>query len=177
MTVKNIYIGCGSDIREGFLHSDIRQMDHIDFVCSAWELSTKIMNVKHIYSRHMLEHLTNAEVNRTLSDWFKALKENASIRIIVPDMDFHAQQWLSAEWNEENYNNKSSDARHSFAGFWGWQEECDPLEEDYNPSYWSVHKSGYNKRRMEFLLNRAGFIKIEIETKNQWHLVATAIKP
>lgn len=171
---KNIYIGCGEDIREGFMHADIRKFDHVDYVCKAWELSIHIQDVNHIYSRHMLEHLTNMEAIHTLSDWFKVLKKKGSIRIIVPDMDFHAKQWLEAEWNEEFENDKWSDASHSFASIYGWQEECDPFEEVYNQSYWSVHKSGYNKKRMKFLLKKIGFKNIEIETKNKWHLVATA---
>jgi predicted SAM-dependent methyltransferase/2-polyprenyl-3-methyl-5-hydroxy-6-metoxy-1,4-benzoquinol methylase len=177
MSEKNVYMGCGPDIREGFIHSDLRKFDHVDIVCNAWELSQHIKDVNHIYSRHMLEHLTNFEADRTLRDWLKALKTNGTIRIIVPDMDFHAKQWLEADWNEETLKNKWSDARHSFAGFWGWQEQCDPWDMEYNNSYWSVHKSGYNKKRMEFLLKRIGYINIEIETKNQWHLVVTATKP
>lgn len=174
---KNIYMGCGPDIREGFMHSDIRDMPHVDIVCTAWELSKHIKDVNHIYSRHMLEHLTNFEADRTLRDWLKSLKTHGTIKIIVPDMNFHAKQWLEAEWDEDSLKNKMSNAQHSFAGFWGWQEECDPWSEDYNPSYWSVHKSGYNKKRMEFLLKRIGYTDINIETKNKWHLVATASKP
>lgn len=177
MKEKNIYMGCGPDIREGFIHCDIRKFDHVDIVCKAWELSSHMLEVDHVYSRHMLEHLTNFEADRALRDWLKSLKTHGTIRVIVPDMDFHAQQWLDATWDEDTLKNQWSDARHSFAGFWGWQEECDPWGDDYNPSYWSVHKSGYNKRRMEFLLKRIGYTNIHIETKNKWHLVATASKP
>lgn len=173
----NIYIGCGEDIREGFLHADIRKFDHVDYVCKAWELSFQLMEINHIYSRHMLEHLTNYEADRTLRDWFKSLKINGTVRIIVPNMDFHAKQWLEAEWTEETLKNKTSDAQHSFAGFWGWQEECDPWAKDYNDSHWSVHKSGYNTKRMKLLLERIGFVNIEIEIKSDIHLVATASKP
>lgn len=173
----NVYVGCGEDIREGFMHIDVRKFKHVDYVCKAWELSSYMMEINHIYSRHMLEHLTNYEADRTLRDWFKALKTNGSIRVIVPNMDFHAKQWLEAEWNEETLKDKESDAQHSFAGFWGWQEECDPWSKDYNESHWSVHKSGYNERRMKLLLERIGFVDVLIEIKNDVHLIATAKKP
>ena len=174
---KNVYIGCGENIREGFIHVDIRDLDHVDYVCNAWELSSHIKEVEHIYSRHMLEHLTNYEADRALRDWFKALKTDGSIRVIVPNMDYHAQQWLRAEWNEETLKNKKSDAQYSFAGFWGWQQQCDPWSSDYDKSHWSVHKSGYNKKRMHLLLKRIGYTNITLEVKNDVHLVATATKP
>ena len=174
---KNIYVGCGPDIREGFIHCDIRKFDHVDIVCKAWELSSFMMEVDHIYSRHMLEHLTNYEADRTLRDWFKALKTNGTIRIIVPDMDFHCRQWLEADWTEEALKEPMSDAKHSFAGLWGWQAECDPWAENYNTTYWDVHKSGYNEKRIKLLLERIGFVDVKTEIKNKWHLVATANKP
>ncbi len=176
MKEKNIYMGCGPDIKDGFIHVDIRDLKNVDIVCNAWELSKHLADVNHIYSRHMLEHLTNSEANRTLQDWFKSLKVGGSIEVIVPNMDFHAQQWLQAEWSEDTINERYSDATYSFAGFWGWQEECDPLKEDYNNSYWSVHKSGYNKKRMKFLLEKIGYENIKIEIKDEVHLVAIASK-
>jgi len=176
MKEKNLYIGCGPDIREGFLHSDIRKMEHIDYVCNAWDISKQIQDINHIYSRHMLEHLTVDEAMLTLKDWFKALKNGGTIRLIVPDLDFHCKQWLEAEWDDDTVSDKWSDATHSLASIYGWQKECDPTKDDYNTSYWDVHKSGYNKKRMLFLLKKIGFINIDIEVKNKWHLVANAQK-
>jgi predicted SAM-dependent methyltransferase/2-polyprenyl-3-methyl-5-hydroxy-6-metoxy-1,4-benzoquinol methylase len=177
MKDKKIYVGCGEDIREGFYHCDIREFNHVDIVCKAWELSSFMMEVEHIYSRHMLEYLTNYEADRTLRDWFKALKTNGTIRIVVPDMDFHCRQWLEAEWTEESLKEPMSDAKHSFAGLWGWQAQCDPWAKDYNTTYWDVHKSGYNEKRIRLLLERIGFVDVKTEIKNKWHLVATANKP
>ena len=177
MKEKKIYMGCGNDFKEDFLHADIRNLPNVDIVCKAWELSQHEIEVDYIYSRHMLEHLTNYEADRTLRDWYKSLKYNGEIEVIVPDMDFHAKQWLDAEWNDEVVKDKWSDAKHSFAGFWGWQEECDPWTQSYNDSYWSVHKSGYNKKRMLWLLERIGYEVINVQVIDKWHLVAKARKP
>lgn len=174
---KNIYIGCGLDIREGFLHADVRKFDHVDIVCNAWELSKHTHEVNHIYSKHMLEYLTNFEADRALRDWFKALKADGTICVIVPDMNFHCHQWLEAQWNEETIKEQMSDAKHSFAGFWGEQAECDPWSKEYSSTYWDVHKSGYNAQRITLLLKRIGYTQITTEIGKKGTLLAQARKP
>ncbi len=173
---QRIYVGCGTDRREGFVHCDTRALEGVDLVCDAWQLSSRVTNVSEVYSRHMLEHLTSMEAEATLRDWHRALKIGGQIYIVVPNLDFHIQQWLDAEWNEESIKNAKSDARYGFAGLFGWQRECNPKLDDYNQSYWDVHKSGYNKKRLKFLLERAGYTDIQLEIKNDIHLVARAIK-
>jgi hypothetical protein len=140
----------------------------------AWELSNHVQNVEEIYSRHMLEHLTSSEVGVTLGDWFKSLTVNGKVYIVVPNLDFHVKQWLNAQWNESSVKDDRSNAVYGLAGIYGWQRECDPRVEDYRPSYWDVHKTGFNQKRMQFLLKNAGFSNINIEIKNDVHLVAVA---
>ncbi len=171
-----VYVGCGNDRREGFIHCDVRHLDGIDIVCPAWQLSRHQSDIQEIYSRHMLEHLTDKEAVATLTDWFKALAVGGSVYIVVPNLDYHIQQWLAAEWNDENYDNSKSAASHGFAGFYGWQRQCDPAVDDYETSYWDVHKSGYNQARLAFLLKRTGFSEVHTEIKNNLHLVAIAVK-
>jgi SAM-dependent methyltransferase len=122
----------------------------------------------------MLEHLTWDEANRTLADWHRALAVGGTVHIVVPDLRVHIDQWNRAEWTEASLLSKKTDARWGFAGFYGWQRHCDPLAPDYDPSYWDVHKSGYDARLMEFLLARHGYGGIEIVTEADVHLIARA---
>lgn len=174
---KALYCGCGEDRRNGYLHCDVRKLPGLNFICNAWEVSKYVRKLTDIYTRHMLEHLTAMEVQATLLDWYKALAIGGKLYIVVPNLDFHIQQWLNAKWNETSLKNKKSNARYGFAGFYGWQRECDPRKPDYNSTYWDVHKSGYNEKNLAFLLKRAGYLDVHTEVKNQVHLVATAIKP
>jgi len=176
MKEKKVYMGYGPDTKEGFIHADIRTFDNVDIVCKAWELSEQIQEVDHIYSRHMLEYLTNFEADRALRDWLKVLKIDGKIEILVPDMDFHAKQWLEAEWNEDTLKDKFSDTQQSFTAIWGKQENCDPWSKEYDTSYKNIIKSGYNKKRILFLLSRIGYENIEIEN-NKDTLIVIATKP
>jgi predicted SAM-dependent methyltransferase len=173
---KSLYVGCGEDRRDGFMHCDTRDLPGVDLVCDAWEVSSYLNQLEEIYSRHMLEHLTSMEADAALIDWHHALKVGGKVYLVVPNLDFHIQQWLDAEWNDETIKDINSDARYGFAGLYGWQRECNPKLDDYNQSHWDVHKSGYNEKRLRYLLQRSGFINIEIEVKGKVHLVAKAEK-
>ena len=171
---SKIYIGCGEDFKDDYIHCDLRALEHVDIVCKAWEVSDKINNLTKIYSRHMLEHLTNQEAILTLKNWYKALKINGELELIVPNFDLRAKQWLECEWNiDEDDTQKEI---WSIAGCWGWQRECDPLKENYNQSYWDVHKSGYNEKRITKLLSKIGFINIKTCVDEKNNLITIAYK-
>jgi len=171
---SRIDVGAGEVTRDGYLRCDLRPLPGVALVCPAWRVSAHCRGLAEIYSRHMLEHLTWDEANRTLADWHRALAVGGTVHIVVPDLRAHIEQWNRAEWSEASLLSKKTDARWGFAGFYGWQRHCDPLAPDYDPSYWDVHKSGYDSRLMEFLLARHGFGEIEIRTDEGVHLVARA---
>lgn len=176
MQIKKLYVGCGEDSREGFLHADTRKLAHVDIVCKAWEISRHINEVEHIYTRHMLEHLTTSEVSMTLKDWYKSLTKGGTLYIVVPNADYHCKQWLKAEWTEETIKDKWSDASWSLAGFHGWQRDMDDIDGTAETAYWDLHKTSFNEKRMKFMLERSGFTDVVTSIKENVHLVATARK-
>ena len=170
---KKVYMGCGTDTREGFIGCDLRPLPGVAISCPAWELSKHAEELQEIFSRHMLEHLTLAEVDYTLRDWHKALALGGVVHVIVPNIEFHIDQWRRAEWTEEAYAVSRSDARYGHAGFYGWQHECNPRARDYSPSYWDVHKTAFNVENMTFFLGRTGFSEVRIQLYGA-HLEAKA---
>lgn len=156
-------VGCGEQEVDGYVGCDLRPLPNVQLACRAWDISEHCSELAEIYSRHMLEHLTLEESQLTLKDWYRALMPGGLVRIEVPNMDFAMKQWGRADWSAEQFNNRYSDARWGFAGFYGWQRECDPREADYNQSYWDVHKSGYTPESMQYFLTEAGFESVEIQ--------------
>lgn len=173
---KYVYIGCGEDRIPGFLHADIRELPGVDIVGPAWALPNYASELDLIYSRHMLEHLTFKEAKLTLRNWLISLKKGGEVYIIVPNADFHCKQWLKAEWSDELLSQKLSNASHASASLWGWQRECDPIHNDYNKSYWDVHKSGYNKKNLRYFLSSLGYTEIKIKIVDKIHIHAIAKK-
>nr|VFJ94294.1 MAG: Methyltransferase domain-containing protein [Candidatus Kentron sp. H]VFJ94838.1 MAG: Methyltransferase domain-containing protein [Candidatus Kentron sp. H]VFK01303.1 MAG: Methyltransferase domain-containing protein [Candidatus Kentron sp. H] len=167
---RRIYVGCGKKRLGGYVHCDVRSLPGVEIVCQAWDLDRYVQGAQEVYSRHMLEHLQFAKVEEFLSAAYRSLKMGGSVKVIVPDMDYHINQWQAAVWRSKQLNNNRSNARHACAGFWGWQGE----KPDDAP-FWDTHKSGFNAASLRYFLGKAGFSKI-VTNAQDGHLTATAIK-
>lgn len=123
-----------------FINMDVRSTNGVDMVGKAWELSSKFEGNKvgYIYTRHVLEHLAEYELEATFADWQKATDCGCVIEIIVPNISFHISQMLFL-------NPGSSAYSHCIAGFNGWQR-CE------GENYWDVHKNIFTEERLLVLL-------------------------
>ncbi|QJR81839.1 class I SAM-dependent methyltransferase [Alteromonas pelagimontana] len=110
----------------------------------------------------VLPYLTSMEADLAMLNWFDMLIIGGRIRLETPDMDFAARQWLQAEWSDDNIKTAESPARKAFAAIWGEQQNGNPRNKNYCEMGQNIYKSGYNARRMELLLIRAGFCETEI---------------
>jgi 2-polyprenyl-3-methyl-5-hydroxy-6-metoxy-1,4-benzoquinol methylase len=173
---SKFHVGCGNDILQEYINVDVRQLPGVELVCKAWELSMYTQSASEIYSRHVLEHLTLAEVECTLNDWFDALSIGGVIKGIVPNITYHIEQWNRATWTPNEYEDMKSNTRWGFAGFYGWQREADPSKSDYNSTYWDIHKSAFNEDNITFLLQKAGFSNISTQIVDEVHLHFEATK-
>ena len=160
-----IEFGCGeTPTKPGFLTCDIRDLPGIDFVCVAWDIDQHVAaeSVEEIFSRHFFEHLTFQQGQRLMQTWYHILQVGGVCEIMVPNMDYHIQQWLNPR------NNK--DFGHACAGFWGWQRGT-------FDDTWDIHKSGYNYDSLARLMSVTGFREIRrLDDGQGIHLHVTALK-
>lgn len=171
MTIKAITI-CHS----GSTTVQITLQGTEDINCKAWKITDHVEDVQHLLSNSHLQFLTSMEADACLNNLFDALAINGQIEIIVPDANFHARHWLNAEWNELTLRDCDSEARNSFAGLFGWQQGGNPQMNDYQSDYVDCYKSGYNSKRLEFLLQRVGFVDTVVTHHDDQTLKATARK-
>lgn len=174
--IKNVYVGCGDDFKEGYVGCDIRKTKNTKIVCKAWELSKKVKDLENIYSRHMCEHLTYDEFIFTLTDWYKTLKPAGLVHIIVPNIDYHIEQFKRAEFDNKSLETKWSDLSWSLAGFCGWQRE-NYIKIKNDTKYWDVHKSVWNSKLIRLFLENLGYVHITCEVIDNVHLSVMARKP
>ena len=158
-----IEFGCGeTPTKSGFMTCDIRNVKGVDFVCPAWKIDEHVSEdtVDEIFSRHFFEHLTYKQGRVVLEKWFKILKPNGKMHMMLPNLDFHINQ----------YNTKSN-IKQALAGLYGWQRgEFDDT--------WDTHKSGYSFNLLEPILKECGYVNIQNlrKIKNR-HLEVSCTKP
>lgn len=166
-----LHIGCASKRLEGYINIDCRETLATDIVAPAWDIpQVSPGSVSRIYSRHMLEHLDPDDARKTLRHWTHLLHSGGELNVIVPDIEFHAQQLLGLK--SSTHPNQE---QHAFAGFWGWRDV------DRGGDKEDAHRWGYIQHTLVEKLQSAGFVQIErltagIDTE-PWHLNVLARKP
>ncbi len=150
--------------------------DGLNDSCTAWKLSKAYKALANIECMQGLTLLTTMEADATLIDWFKVLKVGGQLTISVPDSNYFAQMWIDADWNEATLSDESSPARTSFTALFGEQKAGNPKFANYSTNYPDVNKAAYNAKRLRFLLERVGFVDINIASDGHGVLTATAIK-
>ena len=167
--------GCGeSQPKEGFVGVDIREHPHVQYVCSAWEITEHVAenSVSEIYSRHFFEHLSFTQAEKTIRAWNSILKPGGKIEMLVPNMAYHIQQWLDPDRKTKLLpgNSGLTYEEHAKRGFWGHQREG--FEKT-----WDLHKSGYDWPLLRDFLDEHGFIDIVEIVGMPKNLHVIAIKP
>lgn len=75
-------LGCGSDIKEGFVNIDHRRGPGVDLVCDMHRLPFSRESVEHVFSSHSLEHCMNWE--DVIIEIHRVLKPGGTFELHVP---------------------------------------------------------------------------------------------
>ena len=161
---KKLDIGCGNNLKEGYIGVDCQDLPNIDIVCDAWEINKFFANssIDEIYCRHSLEHYTFAQGVQALAAWYKILKPGSEMHLIVPDLDYHLKQFADkTNWHKTSdwKFNDITNLEHALGSLFGWQSN------DFD-----IHKSGYNFELLKIKLETAGFTDITRRAMEPWHL-------
>jgi predicted SAM-dependent methyltransferase len=84
--MRYLNVGCGTNIKEGFLNLDYNWRPGID-IC--WDIRKKLPLpdnfLQGIFAEHCLEHITYFECVAFLKEAYRTLLPGGTIRIVVPD--------------------------------------------------------------------------------------------
>lgn len=147
----------------------------VDQEIKLWELSKHFNEVESIALIDSLNFLTSMEADTALLDIFNTLAIDGSIYVETEDFDSIVSIWQDAVWDEDNIKNPNSNARIAFARLFGMQRYGNPTQENYDEAYSDTYKSAYNLSRLSFLLERAGFVAVNVRSENG-KLIGTGIK-
>lgn len=82
--MKKLNVGCGLDVKEGFVNMDIHKFEGVDVV---WDLNKtpfpfKDNTFSYVLVQHVLEHLD--DVTETMQELWRITKKNGIIDVAVP---------------------------------------------------------------------------------------------
>tara|TARA_R110000772_G_scaffold113092_5_gene217394 strand:+ start:64 stop:801 length:738 start_codon:yes stop_codon:yes gene_type:complete len=87
-TIKRLQIGCGSNIYEGWLNTDLNNTKNIAFLDAGSQFPIESDSFDYIYSEHLFEHLTISQQLNLLREGARILKKGGVMRIATPSLDF-----------------------------------------------------------------------------------------
>jgi len=165
--VNNIKLnlGCGEDIRKGWINIDRRIIKGIDLCYDISEHAIPLQDkvVAEILCKDFIEHLSWRRVEYLLHECFRVLKSNGLIYIQTPDLEAIAKQVVL------NPDFKSGDLYGWKAiGFWvyGRQDE-----------WGEYHRCGFTIPTLKRLLESIGFNVERIENNGGSNILCWARRP
>ena len=138
-----LHIG-GEEKKEGWKILNIQKKDAVDFVGDITDLNQFEDNsIEEIYASHVVEHVAQKDVEKTLKGIHRVLKNNGKFYVSVPDMDILCKIFIDP-------TAPSKVKFHVMRMMFGGQID------DFD-----FHYFGWNYLFMNELLHKAGFKKIE----------------
>ena len=82
--MKKLNLGCGSDIREGYVNIDLYN-DKADLQCDVTALPYEDSSIDEIFASHIIEHFDFQQSWAVLAEWYRVLKPGGMLKIETPD--------------------------------------------------------------------------------------------
>lgn len=157
---NKLNLGCGFDIRTGYINVDVNAFHNPDLIADVCDLSMLPSSYyEEIIAYDVLEHLTRNKAKIALAQWNRLLKTNGKLKLQVPNILgllslFNTHKYKSIEKQEE-----------LIRALFGTQE--------YNGDF---HYNGFTEPLLSNYLLETGFINIKVTNKDEWLFVAEAEK-
>ena len=88
LPISRLHLGCGNIHIDDWCNVDVLKTGATDLILDISTLPGIADNsISEIYSCHVLEHFSQADVIKILNRWYEVLAPGGSIRISVPDLD------------------------------------------------------------------------------------------
>ena len=149
---KKLNLGCGFDIRLGYLNIDFQDFHNPDLVADIRKLDMLPSDFyDEIIAQDCLEHFPRCDTQPALSKWSRLLKTGGILKLRVPNL-IGLLEILS--WEDKQ---SIEDQEVLVQCLFGTQA----YEGDW-------HLTGFTQILLEHYLEKAGFCQIEFKIKDHW---------
>jgi len=157
---KRLNLGCGFDIREGYLNVDLHERHRPDLVADVTSLPMLPSGYfEEIVAQDILEHLERHKTIPTLQEWSRLLAPGAVVHLRVPSLFGLFELLASPGWRSME---KTEEVIHYLYG-----------SQAYTGDY---HLAGFTARLLAEYLSRAGLTVCKAELFDSWLFVVSARK-
>lgn len=162
--IKRLNLGSGTAPLKGYYNIDIRPKIYEEqcvgkvFKGDARKTEFEDNTFNHIRARHLLEHIHYADTVFVLKEWHRILKEQGTIEITVPDIEYVANRIAKMQM-AENFNT------HMGKLMW---IDVDSQMQLYGSGavQYGNHLSAFTEKLLYLLMDHIGFKEIKIEKRN-----------
>jgi SAM-dependent methyltransferase len=150
--MRLLNVGCGSRFHPAWVN--------IDFVSYSPQVRTFDLrkglpfsdaSFDAVYHSHLLEHLRRNEATSFLSDCFRVLRPNGTIRVVVPDLERIAREYISALETTEAGLSEGSENHE-----WMVIELIDQIGRDFPGGEMGQHLKRSALTNRDFIIRRIG---------------------
>lgn len=141
-------VGVGDAPAPGYFHADIQYAPGVDIICDARKIPLADNSVIELRSAHLIEHFPKEEIPDLLKEWYRLVKPNGIIRILVPNFMKVCSQ----------ITNKEIPLELGLLWIYGGHRD-----------QYDIHHWGYTFEILKYFLSNAGFLDIiQVENKDGW---------
>ena len=145
-------LGCGYDLRKGYLNVDLQPKHSPDLVADATRLPMLPSDhFEEILAQDVLEHLERARTQPALDEWARLLKPNGVLVIRVPSLLDLFEMLSAPAWREFE---KAQEVIHLIYG-----------TQAYTGDY---HLTGFTPTLLDGYLSRCGLLICEANLRDGW---------
>jgi SAM-dependent methyltransferase len=157
---NKLNLGCGYDIREGYLNVDLYERHGPELVADVTDLPMLPSGYfEEIVAQDVLEHLERHKTIPVLKEWARLLKPDGVIQIRVPSLMDLFEMMASPEWRSID---KTKEAIHLMYG-----------TQAYTGDY---HLAGFTARTLAHDLQQVGLLVSRAELVHGWLYEVSARK-
>lgn len=146
-------IGCGLDIKQGYVNIDCRELPGVDLVTDITKLEIEHRLVSEIYISDFLEHFSEKDGNILFTKFYTWLKPDGILDIRIPDLKAVAKEIIERPtFMPMIYRIYGGQDYPSNFHYWGWTPES---FKEYITSYnYEIIKEEYDSWNMRFILKK-----------------------
>ena len=145
-------VGCGRDIREGYVNLDFRDIEGVNIVCDMLKEDIPLddNSVDEILAKDILEHFMLADTDMILKKWYRVLRPKGWLQIEVPNTMLNVGEFLAGTTKCA----KGQDIAERFSQIMYGKQ-------DYPGN---CHYQLFDEKRLQDVCEKAGFIHIKTWT-------------